>query len=497
MVQAVLYTALPIVTTLFLWLTGTRSANFAQAFLTLLLLQAAWGSWLSWKSRPAQEKDFPLFAAVAAMYWLAFGLPLFWSGDAMWGSTITTEGTTRALALAVLGVASLYCGMRLNLWQRLRQASTLDLKDAPISPKYVAGVMLAGTAIGYSPSLTHAFGFGIRQIFMIAAHTLPLVAYAILLRRQLLRPVSLFERVLLILFIVVTIGLGLATGWLGTGAAVLMVSGCVLIDTRFQIPKLALILVLAYVFFLQPAKERFRQTYWGSETQSGALDRAVDWLSTSWRGWENTLASSTPGAIRDSVNNSLGRLALLSQTANVMDVTPGIVPYQGSKMYSYLAVTLIPRAIWRNKPTVNEANRFYQVTYGMTAARDLEGVSISVGMLTESYISYGWAGAVGIMMLVGIFLNGVNTILLGRDSSVLMKGIGLGMMPAFIGPEAQMAQFLGGVLQQILLVIVVMLPIIHVGRRRATLGEASPRRVRVVAGGQMGGQSVRPPQVTR
>ena len=71
-----------------------------------------------------------------------------------------------------------------------------------------------------------------------------------------------------------------------------------------------------------------------------------------------------------------------------------------------------------------------------------------------------------------------------------MKGIGLGLLPAFIDPEAQMAQFVGGFLQQVLLVIVVMLPIVHVRRRRARQEDASPRGVRVFAPGQMGGQSV-------
>jgi hypothetical protein len=278
---------------------------------------------------------------------------------------------------------------------------------------------------------------------------------------------------------------------------VLLVTGCVLLDTRFHIPKLALILVIAYVLFLQPAKEQFRHTYWGNETRSGQLDRAGDWVSKSRRLWEDTLSSSDPSAVRDNVYHSISRVALLPQTANVMDVTPGIVPYQGRRMYSYLAVTLIPRAIWPEKPSVNEANRFYQVTYGLTAERDLDGVSISVGALTEAYISYGWLGAVGIMMLVGVFLNGVNTFFLSRDSGVLMKGIALAMLPAFIDPGAQMAQFVGGFPQQVLLVIVVMLPIVHVRRRRATQGDASPRQVRVFAPRQIGGQSVSSPPVTR
>ena len=155
--QAIRYSAIPILVTGFLSLTGTGRATLLQGFLALLLLQVAWGSWLSWKGKPAREKDFPLFAAVAAMYWLAFGLPLFWNVE--WAPRITPEGTTRALGLAVLGVASLYGGMRLNLWRRLRQAPTLDLKDTPTSPKYVAVVMLLALAVKSVPSSGLHFRF--------------------------------------------------------------------------------------------------------------------------------------------------------------------------------------------------------------------------------------------------------------------------------------------------------------------------------------------------
>ena len=103
---------------------------------------------------------------------------------------------------------------------------------------------------------------------MIAMGTLPLVAYAILLRRQLMRPVPLFERLLLIAFVGGIFVVGLASGWLGTGAAVLVVTGCVLLDTRFHIPKLALFLVLAYVLFLQPAKQQFRKSTIGGSRLS-------------------------------------------------------------------------------------------------------------------------------------------------------------------------------------------------------------------------------------
>ena len=456
----------PALTIALLWLTGDGTATPAQAFLALLLLQATWGSWVSWKAKPARERDFPLFTTVAAGYFLTFGFPAFWNSHALWRDLVSDQATTRAVALAVVGVAALWCGMRLDLCCRLRRAPTLGLKDTPTSPRYVAAVMLLGLGLRYVPSLAYVFGSASRQVFMIAAATLPLVGYAILLRRQLMRPVPMHERLLLVLFVVFTFFLGLASGWVGSGALVLIITGYVLIDTRHRVPKLVIALALLYVFFLQPAKQQFRTAYWGGASQSGAAERAADWITLSRQAWTNSLHSTTPGAWRDLIYSSMSRGSLLPQTANVMDITPGIVPYQGARMYQYLVVALIPRVVWPDKPSVNESNRFYQVTYGMTAERDLDGVSISVGILTEAYISYGWTGTIALMLLVGIFLNAVNIVLLGRDSGVLMKAIGIALLPMFGSADAQMAQFLGGFLQQILLVIVVMLPILRVERRR-------------------------------
>ena len=180
-----------------------------------------------------------------------------------------------------------------------------------------------------------------------------------------------------------------------------------------------------------------------------------------------------------------------------MEVTPSVIPYQGSFMYRYMAVTVIPRALWPDKPSVNEANRFYQVTYGLTAERDLDGVSISVGVAAESYIAYGWFGTVGIMMLIGVVLDGIATVCLARNSGVLMKGIGLALVPSLVGIEAQMAQYLGGLLQQALVTIAVMLPIVQVRRRVPSFGRFLRRPMRVPATPRRMLGAVRAPQATR
>ena len=467
--QASRYITPPVIVTLIIWATGTRRATLLQTVLAYLLLQFAWGYWVHWKQKPDGEKDFPLFTVIAAMYWLAYGLPIFWNLRDAWTlrspRPLTEAGVARALTLALVALASLFVGMHLGIFRRLRRARTLDLRDAAFSPKYLAVVMLLGPFLG-SSSMVYVFGSGYRQLMIILRSTVPLVAFAILLRRRLMRPVPTFESAGLIIFGGLTIGLGLASGWIGAGAAVIIIAGAVLVDTRFKIPVVALAFAFAFAIFLQPAKGEFRAQYWGMEGRTSETRRATDWITTALHRWEATAADSNTAALSDTLYSSVDRFSLLQQTAYVMEMTPIVIPYQGSFMYRYMAVTLIPRALWPDKPTVNEANRLYQVTYGLTTVRNLGGVSISVGIAAESFIAYGLVGTICIMTLVGIFLDGLATVCLACNAGVLMKGIGLALVPSLATVEGQMAQYLGGLAQQILVTIVVMLPITCVRQRR-------------------------------
>ena len=476
------YFTFPVLVTALVSLTGTGTATLSQTVFSFMLLQIAWASWVSWKAKPRAEKDFPLFAIIAAMFWMAYGLPLFWYREESWrfgGSFASSEGIIRAQVLALLGIVSLYVGMHLGVGRRLRTAPTLDLRDTSTSPKYVLAAMLFAVALRYFPTLSGMLGGSFRQVFAILRGTLPLVAYAILLRRSLLRWVPLYERALLVLFVFGTFLFGMATGWLGTGAAIIMVTGCVLLDTRFTIPKSAVLIVFAYILFLQPAKEQFRAAYWRTDTQSGDVSRASDWISMSREKWESVLADSDPEALRRQLYGSMSRFSLLQQTANVMDMTPSIVPYQGWNMYAYMAYTFIPRAIWKEKPTVNDANRFYQVTYGMTSERNLDSVSIAVGMLAEGYISFGWIGAIAVMVFVGMVLDCISALMLTRDAGALMKGVGMALLPGFVAMESQMAQYFGGIVQTALLTIAIILPIVEVRRRRQVQPSFRRRRIPV------------------
>ena len=237
-----------------------------------------------------------------------------------------------------------------------------------------------------------------------------MLAFVILFRDYLRGESTQLDRILMAAFVVSRLFNGLSSGWLGVSMSLIVVCGIVYLAERRRIPQVAFILVMLFALFFQVGKEDFRKTYWQDEsqgvtegpTQGGRLERASFWVTRSFEKWGETIADPKVETLRDAITPSVSRIALLNQTANVLDLTPSVVPYQYGRLYSYLGVTLIPRFLWPDKPSVNEANQFYQVAYGLTGEEQLGQVSIAAGTLTEGYINFSWPGALGIMFLLGI-----------------------------------------------------------------------------------------------
>ena len=233
------------------------------------------------------------------------------------------------------------------------------------------------------------------------------------------------------------------------------------------------------VVFFQPAKEVFRDRYWYSNSSGTISERLWFWVDESWQVWSQALDEPGTERIKILADRALDRLSLFQQTANVVDLTPREVPYQYLRLYSYLGVTLIPRFIWEDKPSVNEANAWYQVSYRLTAPRNLQGVSIAVGTLTESYISFGWFGPLLVMVPLGIGLALFQRFFLRSSAGVVLSTTGAVLIPQFLAIESQLAQYLAGSAQQIAVALLALLPVLYV-YKFAQVDRRRPRTVRFV-----------------
>lgn len=454
-------TLVPACATILLWLSSPYQVSWAQAGAAFLLAWMPWTSYCRWKD--GDRAALPLFTFVSGMYWLAYVLPLFWSDRELgliYGTDhLRPEVITAALWLVVLGVAVLWAGMIAASKARWAPKTKIDISQTAADWQYLRIVFLAVIVIRIAVPIT-ALGAGGRQVLVNVETVVPATIFAILLRRYLRRQARDMDKLLIFGYAAVGVLVGMSSGWLGSFVGLGVVAVVAYIYERRKLPAAAILLLVPAILFFQPAKGNFRQHFWERDSSAGYTQRASYWVRKSWGMWSRALSDSGSQQTQSMLEQSLGRLSLLQQTAHVLEVTPSRVPYQHGNLYAYIGVTLIPRLLWPGKPSMNDANQWYQVTYGLTAPNSLSSVSIAVGSLAESYISFGWLGPLLIMFPLGYFLGSMQRIVLRLEAGLLFSCVGAALVPQFLMVEAQMAQYVAGLAQQMLVAVLVLLPVL-------------------------------------
>lgn len=467
----------PLLLSGFLWVTSSNEITLEAGLAATLLACFTWWSYQNWTAQPTGS-GVPLFAILGAAYWLYFAFPLFWGRPLIEILNIlevglTTQSITAGMRMAAIGVVMIWFGMHSGIARRMTPSRVLDVPWNARGKRYLRTILGLGILIGFWESAPYVLGGAFRQLMFTLQSVVPLVAFAFILRQVVRRRADPVDRWLVAIFLGVRILVGISSGWLGSLAVLIVIVGIVYAEEKGRVPALAVLLVFVTFLFFQAGKQDFRRTYWYGGSEGGKLARVSFWLERSVENWGNILDDASGVLLRESIYRSFERVSLLPQTANVLELTPEVVPHQGAQLYSYLAVTWIPRFLWPEKPSANESNRFYQVAYGLTAEENLEGVSIAVGVLTESFIAFGWLGVFGIMFLMGVFYEFARLTFMSADSGNLFRAVGAVLVFHFIGIEGQMAQYLGGLVQQIAVVLLCMLP---VWRLRSRTGLLSTRK---------------------
>jgi hypothetical protein len=451
-----------------LWAFSPLPIGLVAAACSFLLVLLPWWSYCIWQG--GDQRRFPLFTAISTMYVLAYVLPLYLGqhlGKTSFGPRVLSpDAMDNTMLLAALGVSALGVGLAVHLPDALVTQRKLDFHEKPVAWNYIRLVFVA-TAL-----LTTIFGVGMlgaggRQILVDVEGVVGITAFLALFRRHLLGRSERLDQILLIGFVILRLGKGFASGWLGAAVWFVLVTAIGYFDVRRRIPKALIACLLIVIIFLQPGKTEFRKRYWHGigNTVGRTSDRATFWLSASFRVWAD--AFEHPQKRSKLFDETVTRASLFEPTAIVMQMTPTQVPYQNGRLYKYLAVSLIPRAIWPDKPSFSEANQFYQVAYGVTDRRDLGNVSMAVGILAESYINFGWFGPPFVMLILGLLLNCIRRYFLDADQGEFLRCLGIALLPNLLIVESQAAQYLSGIIQAVLLTIIIFAPALHLARAGA------------------------------
>jgi len=465
--------SLPFGVTLFLWFTRTSEVTFAETLLAAGLIYIPWHSYLQWVQRG--EERIPVFAMVSFVYWVYYGLPLFW-GDRIisdiyspTGRELAESSILKAEIMAILGVLCMWVGFKFNPL-RIVRVPRITLPLSGFRWNYLRALLIFGTLISLREPNFSFLGEGSRQMLSLFIVGIPTVVFAIFFGQFVRKKLLFLDKLLIMGFLIIRLIVGLSSGMLGAFGAVLIISAAVFMAEQKRIPRVALISVVAFVLFFQPAKSEFRNVYWTENKVAPMSDRISFWVERSLVKWGDAISDQTGRSRTELLNESLSRVSLLTPSANVIDQTPLVVPYQYGRLYSYLLVTFIPRVVWPDKPSSSEANQFYQIAYSISDEEQLKTVSVSIGILVEGYINFGWPGALGIMFALGIIIRFYQTGFFGRESGALLGAIGVVLLPGFLSIENQFAGYVGGLIQKVVFIIVVMLPVIRMRSHSLPVG---------------------------
>jgi len=460
------YAGVPALITGFLWATSAYRLSLWQLGAAFSLCWIPWASYQHWRQQ--MKAGVPLFTLIAGMYWLGYAVPLFWGEHSIGLVTgyhrLSEDSLTASLCLAVAGLVCLGAGMKTAEKWRWVPRTRLDIPENPWRWHYLRVVLVAATLMKVLVPVD-ALGEDNRQVLSSIESIIPGVVFVILFRSYLRGRTLGVDKLLLIGYFVVTLVTGLSSGWLGTfvGLGITCIAAYML--ERRHLPVAAMLVVLPVILFLQPGKAKFRAKYWHGGPSEGYSEsygeRVGFWIDASAQAWGRALSDPSGEGVRALSSATLSRLSLLQPTANVIETTPSRVPYQAGRLYAYFLVTFVPRFLWPDKPSVSDANKWYQVAYNLTRLQDIGSVGLSVGSVTESYINFGWFGPPMVIFCLGLLLGLFEKILLEVKCGLLFGSIGVALLPGLLSIESQMAVYIAGLVQQIFFAVIILIPVLQ------------------------------------
>jgi len=467
------YLGVPLITTGVLIATSVNNNSFIQVALAFILLLIPWTAYQSWRTGKAY--GLPIFSMIAGLHWLYFAVALFWGNRRapVWYSNtalVSEESITNSLLMIVIGVCAIGIGMQIRF---TKTAVTQPRESLPLPPRtwdYFRVLLVLGIVSSLFPSIVYILGEAGRQWILAFQSTVPLFAFLLLLRRYFRGEAVQADKILILLYIVGRALTGLGSGWSGSIFYLGIAIGLTYLLERRTVPIRAMLLLIVISIFLQPGKSDFRAAYWnGENNQADVVTRVNYWLEQSIQSWQEIFNDPSGELLTDNLRNSMLRVSLLTYTANVHDKTPTVVPFQQWSLYEFAVIGLVPRFVWPDKISGNDANRFFQVAYGISREDFLGNVSIASGFMTEAYISFGWVGVFTVMFLLGMFYRAVEQVFFRKPATVFAPSIGLLAITMLLRIETQLGLYLVGTIQAIVVAYLVLIPVFVINTNRRSL----------------------------
>jgi hypothetical protein len=151
-----------------------------------------------------------------------------------------------------------------------------------------------------------------------------------------------------------------------------------------------------------PAKLVYRRItgYRTDQFSSISVSEAMNaWTESFQETWSGSAGSRT-----EALERTAERLNNLTVNAAVINSVPGRVSYAMGEPWLAIPYSLIPRAIWEQKPDMTEiTNDRFNIIFGSTTERIASRSTNSYPAIADGYWNFGWIGIVMSGILGGMF----------------------------------------------------------------------------------------------
>jgi hypothetical protein len=215
--------------------------------------------------------------------------------------------------------------------------------------------------------------------------------------------------------------------------------------TGGRVPLLGLLLAGACALILRGGAMEFRSLSKQHPhlVAEGGLERAATFVRLSVEEFERDGG-------RRSLETILDRLSQIALFGHVVNTTPLAVPYWGGSSYVSLPQSLVPRALWPDKPVKDLGQRFAH-RYAIIDSED-RTTSINFPQLIEMYCNFGatgvFCGMVGFGLLCRILIRRLYAAGI-KPVAALLGALWLGSLT---NVESDVSLVLGGMLQQLVVI---------------------------------------------
>jgi len=131
---------------------------------------------------------------------------------------------------------------------------------------------------------------------------------------------------------------------------------------------------------------------------------------------------------------------------------PEKYPYFEQSTYSNLITSIIPRALWKNKPK-SEVGREFSIKYGFN--KQGNPTSINLPWVAELYLNFSFFGLFFGMFLMGAFIALLNKLVSVPKNNYVQYISGLTVITPLILPESNFALMVGGIIPQYFFLMIV------------------------------------------